>query len=209
VEAGFVEMEAVCDTLGEMDKQKKKEYDAERYIKAKLRRTKLRDPIDDLPETILAYLAGLIDGEGCLQIGIVQAKGQEPKLIPTLSIIMTDEDVLKWTASRLEVCCRALKRKNAPTYQKPQFKVVLTGKRLLLLLKRMIPFMIVKRKQAGVCIEFGETYIQQGGPAFRVPQEIMTARWELKYRVSALNRGIERHENKICADLHTRLGGAG
>ena len=162
----------------------RKAYWAARYqqVKAERHAAKPPDPIEALDATTLAYIAGLLDGEGCITI----TRNSKSRVdSPFITFIMTHEGVMRWLGEKLGSKCSPLKRKNVQPHWKPQFKVCLGGRRAVRLLKRLLPMMIVKAPQAAVAVEF--PYIVQDGKSRRVPDDVLAVREAMKVEISRLN----------------------
>jgi hypothetical protein len=101
------------------------------------------DPIRALSAVDLAYMAGLIDGEGSLSC-IVHGGGKT--CYPTISVAMTDFPVIHWLADKWHVTVSNFPRRD-PRY-KPQVFVRLSGERARLLCELLLPYLIVKKRQA-------------------------------------------------------------
>lgn len=107
----------------------------------------------------LAYLAGLIDGEGCFTIEVNSRSGS---YIPTLQITMSDRAPLDWMAKVVGVRVgRAYRGMTRPTHRL-QYKVRVSGRRLVELCVLMRPYMKVKHKHAELVCRFGETIVPRG-----------------------------------------------
>ena len=96
-----------------MNKSQKKEYDGKRYLTKKTINKKVFNE-ELLSETDIAYLAGLIDGEGCFSINYYK---NTDKYVPYISISMTNEDVLKHISKIFNVKYFQVKRNgNIPCF---------------------------------------------------------------------------------------------
>lgn len=103
------------------------------------RRSRLVIPTD---ERLRAYIAGLIDGEGC----ITRANG---RLL--VQIGMTDETVIRW----LGQIGGTIRVEDGPGRgnRKPLYRWrVMAGDEVRRLLRSVLPYLIVKRAQAGDAI---------------------------------------------------------
>ena len=137
-------------------------YDAARYQRLKHERPRKPDPIDSLSDTDVAYLAGLIDGEGSVYV----MKHRDKTFYPAISIIMTHEGVIAWVASRfgLQYSRSSARQENWAD----QWAVRLHGVRVQNLCRRMLPYLKVKRRQAELLLEFpGRSTNRPGGSFFR------------------------------------------
>ena len=105
----------------------------------------------------LAYLAGLFDGEGCVQLKQYwdSKRKNRPRRYKvwriTLEMSMTDEPVIRWTHKILKVGAVNLNIKNKSPSSKPHYKDQLRwrcGYRdALKVAKLIIPYAHVKRKK--------------------------------------------------------------
>jgi len=149
-----------------------------------------------LTDTQLSYLAGLLDGEGCLMIANTRGAS---RYIPELNITMTHERTIRTVADWLEVPVKLVKRSNPKPHWKQQYALRMSGKRVAALCKLLLPYLITKHGQAELVIAFAKTYIKQGGPSVRVPAAVFAKRKRLQGRVHRLNRP-NLHPN--CFHLH-------
>lgn len=106
---------------------------------------------------VLAYIAGLLDGEGCvlLRKGKPRGEGYNPDYIPYVDISNTYAPVLFWIKEQIGHGCIATaqdKRRNS----KLMFKLYFSYKQAYLLLKAVLPFLQIKREQAKLLILFYE-----------------------------------------------------
>lgn len=99
----------------------------------------------------LAYIAGLLDGEGsfcCLFLG---RDRNRRTCHPVVCVSMTDEGVIRWLGDVLSVAVSTHKRRE--NYRR-QFAVRVSGKRAVALCGRLKPFLRVKQKQAELMMTF-------------------------------------------------------
>jgi len=140
-----------------MSKFQRIEYWQNRYQEQKTDKenNKPVDPITGLTAIDLAYLAGLIDGEGCLGIG----KSVRGIHIPTIQIIMCDKEIIEWLCN---VFGTALKTRIEKPPHRAQYHWRIQGHRAVNLACLLLPFLRVKAKQAEVFVSFGKTYSDDG-----------------------------------------------
>ena len=93
-----------------------------------------------------AYMAGLVDGEGC--ISSYKTRGYGPYY--AVRIAMTDEKTIRWVADIFDasVC----KQKQHGLGRKPIYKVAILGANAHQLLKQIRPYMITKRNDPKIDI---------------------------------------------------------
>lgn len=107
-----------------------------------------------------AYLAGLIDGEGSIRMQKTSYKNQNPKYMPMVSVVNTNREVVDKVSrflgnSRVFEC----KGNGQIKMNKICFKTQKSGlKPLLKQLESLLPFLIIKKKQAELLIKYIKGY---------------------------------------------------
>jgi hypothetical protein len=110
----------------------KQKYDRARYVRLKAKREAEKPPdvIELLSAIDLAYIAGIIDGEGSIYIGAVGPERRR-SVYPNIVVAMTSRGVLEWLSERLGTGTLKLHNQTAlrrnPHY-KTQWRVHLFGK---------------------------------------------------------------------------------
>lgn len=141
--------------------------------------------LDDMSETDKAYLAGLIDGEGCLMLSQAQTT-----IRPKLQLIMTDQALVEWVASIWGTTVTSFAKYRALPHHKPQFRTTLTGERAVVAIEYIEPYMRLKRSQAHLFREWlalGDARLAKDRPRIRAARE------ELKIKMHALNDDRRDH----------------
>jgi len=109
----------------------------------------------------LAYIAGFIDGEGCISLhSIRHVRGSRTTVSPRLIIVNTHKGVIDYLAEKL----------NTTIYARPScgnakgtFRMSVQGKkRLIPLLHLLLPYLIVKKLQAELIIEWADGRDESG-----------------------------------------------
>lgn len=138
--------------------ERKRQYDRDRYTRLKQAREAAAppDPITLLTPVDLAYLAGLIDGDGSI---FVMSGGPATRrsLYPVVCLVMTYEPVVRWFGETLAagaVQIHGSSRAERPAHYKPQHRSMLTGKRARLLCEQLLPYLRVKHEQARLVTTF-------------------------------------------------------
>lgn len=102
------------------------------------------------------YFAGLFDGEGCVSINKTKGTKDKPYSRPgfqlRISITNTNIEVLNKLQNTYGGNIYKRERKNARTY----YDWVAASNQCLEPLKRWIPFLIIKKKQAEIAVSFQE-----------------------------------------------------
>lgn len=165
-------------------------YDRERYIRLRAERLAKKPPdaIETLTPEELAYIAGLIDGEGSIFVAAV-GPNRRRSVYPIVTVAMTHRGVIGWLAERLDA--GTVKNHN-PTnlrrhpHWKPQYRTQLFGKRAKMLCVAMLPYLKVKSEQARLVTTFPvDARIAPGHKIER--SEINEVRYRLRDEINALN----------------------
>ena len=166
-----------------MSKNQRPEYWRERFQRQKAIRDAARppDPITEICDLDLAYLAGLVDGEGSIGITYT-AIGLH---LPTLCIIMSHAPVIEWAAQIIGTKVRTRYPKN--DRHRTQYVVRIAGKRATVLAGRLIPFLRVKGEQAHLLVRYAETYGAHSGLNQSLSHEEYALREGLKQEMHRLN----------------------
>lgn len=166
----------------------KKDYWAARYQREKALRQseKGEDCLLSLTSTELAYIAGLIDGEG--SFGVCKVKSPS-RYVPVMSISMTCGVTIGWLSTKFGTTCNTVKSTAIATGQcRTQYLTRINGKRLVLLCSMALPYFITRRAHAEQILRFGETYIAQRGNGQRHPEWVFAERASIKLMLHHLNR---------------------
>lgn len=162
----------------------KLQYWRDRYqrIKKDLEANLPVDPLETLTDTEAAYLAGIVDGEGSITIGVSNGRKCYQ---PGVHIIMCDKPVLEWMAKRLGVTCGIIKR-SVNERHRTQYGVRLLGRRAAWLCIAILPWLRVKKKQAELVIAFSKTY-KSGYDGAGIDPKVNKLRKTLKRDMHRLN----------------------
>ena len=146
-----------------------------------------------MENTELSYLAGLIDGEGCISIvkTTVDKDLKSPRFRLRLTITNTNKALMDWLAS-LGWCI--LDKGNKNPRWKNCWQAVLNDRRAANLIRELKPLFRVKGDEADVALEFQEHKDQFNGGshslghrgAIQLSPDIVEYRNKLKARLSEL-----------------------
>lgn len=135
--------------------------------------------LDDLSETDKAYLAGLIDGEGCL----IMDGASDRMIRPKLQLIMTDQTLVEWVGHVWGTPVRRFAKHRAQPHHKDQFRTTLTGMRAVDAIRVIYPYMRLKQRQADIFVEWSKTSAR-----LKVDREwVQALRLDLKRQMHVLN----------------------
>lgn len=161
------------------------------YIRARAKVLAARppDPILSFSKTDLAYIAGLLDGDGWFRV--TKVGGHSRYFYPEIGVAMTYRPVIEWLQEKLS--CGSIKVNNHTRVSegwKPQVGIKLHGGRAQLLARHLLPYLRVKHEHAQIIATFpaeGRT-----GPGKPVADDIVAARKAAFEQMKALNhRGKE------------------
>jgi len=139
-------------------------------------------PQEPLPisPTQAAYLAGLIDGEGTITVNLYRStrQGRHPALVPWVGVFNTDPTLLEWLTATTGLAhlhrMRKNPTKNAKMVYEWKVKAVADVARLL---KTILPYLVIKRRQAELVLAFCENRVMYSSPTeaeFAILDEIRT-----------------------------------
>lgn len=115
-------------------------------------------------QTDLAYLAGIIDGEGCINISRI-TRNNSLEYKARFNVVSTDEVLIDWLQSHF----KGYKYKRTTHLIKhPTWKIkyewhLCFSKESVKLLKQIIPFLVIKGKQLEIVIEYLKTTLGKHG----------------------------------------------
>jgi hypothetical protein len=132
-----------------------------------------------MPSHEVAYTAGFFDGEGCVSIARYLQRGRP---YHTLAIIFTNTDlrVLEWLRQRWG---GSISKPTMPSHprHRPTRHLRFSAGRARPLLLAMHPYLIIKKSQVEIALEFIESksanrYGQQGDPVATAKRAALAAR---------------------------------
>jgi hypothetical protein len=98
-----------------------------------------------------AYIAGIIDGEGCIGIYYRNHRGYHIQL----SITNTNKNLISWLKKKLHANAVKSLTDRRPK-NKQSFSIIVDRMRAYEILQRVIPYLKIKTKQARLAIKFKE-----------------------------------------------------
>lgn len=147
----------------------------------------------------LAYLAGIVDGEGSLCVYRVNPakynRYQTPNFRAVLNISNTRKELVEWLDENFsnfnsghKKHRRSIFKKNS-THERWIYEWVVQGYRLQDICEQLLPYLVLKKRQAELIIEFRKTYgIQKGfGAAAPLEPEILAKREDIRVEMCRLN----------------------
>lgn len=140
-----------------------------------------------LSETELAYAAGVIDGEA--HVGIKRdrpdVRRKSTGYTPEVKVEMVDEELVRWLHARFGGRLRGPRRTRQ--HRRPVYVWATLGQNSVDVLRAVAPYLVVKRRHAGLIVDFWERRVNFNGRA--VPAEEMDRRQAYYDAVKRLNYG--------------------
>lgn len=154
----------------------------------------------------LAYLAGIIDGEGCFHMCVLSKNPNDGYINPhyrgVLKVSNTDETLIIWLketfAGTESACTRATSSKK---FERMVFDWIVTGFRLLDLCEQVLPYLIIKKKHCENMIKFKNTYprVKTGRGKKILTKDILDLRQNCLIESRKLNSRFHLHPLKTTA----------
>lgn len=103
-------------------------------------------------DLLLAWVAGIVDGEGCLTL---TSNGSISGFSPRLRISMTDQEAVERVA-RIIGQGSVVRTKPQTPKHKPQYVWELTCQKAVIAIKMFKPYLFIKDQQADILIRYDE-----------------------------------------------------
>ncbi len=132
-------------------------------------------------ETQLAYLAGIIDGEGTFYIGITN-NGR--KFHCRIYVVNTNYDIIKWLQDTFGGLIYRRDSKKHPEW-KTKYEWVLDKKSIDPICNKLLPYLIIKKKHAEIMIDFRNSFIKGKRPV--ISEYILAFRKSCYEQIKILN----------------------
>lgn len=135
----------------------------------------------------LCYFAGLLDGEGCIRIGKVKSANKKYPYDyrAYIQIGMVDNDVMKWIKENIGGNYYWVKNKSIKS--KISWAWFMNPIEGAIILEKIKEYLIIKKKQAILFIEYAKTMHKAKGPK-GMPKEIYDKRELLFQEMRILNK---------------------
>ena len=148
----------------------------------------------------LAYMAGIVDGEGCFFMCKLPKKAGDGYVTEhyrgLLKIDNTDIRLLDWIdtvfSGTSSARCRSTSSRK---FEREVFTWTATGDRLLDLCEQLLPYLVIKKEQCEIMIKFRKTYNTQLG-SNKLSAEAIAIRQECLESIRKLNSRWHLHPMK-------------
>jgi hypothetical protein len=133
--------------------------------------------INQLTEPQVAYLAGLIDGEGTICMSKCNHATGDRKVryrVRLTVVATTSLEMLDWLVSEIGAIPTKVGTPKSPKHRQG-WRVSLAEKQAEQLLERAMPYLVIKKRQAGLYLRYRSLQKACGNPALRLSKEKMKA----------------------------------
>jgi hypothetical protein len=183
--------------LNSLHAARKQWTQSESFIKEIEARSLIPVTADPLTPAALAYLAGLIDGEGCIRISRSmptekRGKGhlRQPSYRLYMKIANTDRAIIDWLLATFQGSIHETSsaESRAKTGWSQAWEWGMGSQKACAILKQVAPYMIIKRDRAMLAIEF-QTYANQYARYVQGnrPQEVIDHLEAYRQQINGLN----------------------
>ena len=151
-----------------------------------------------MKDTELSYIAGLVDGEGSISI----SKPTNSNNSFTLEVTVTNKDkqVISWLKESFGGGIRVKYKPEEKFYWSDCYGWKISAQKGLVFLKKILPFLRIKKRQAELAIEFQESIRYMSGKL--VPTNTLNVRYGMWKSMIKLNgRGLKAIKNGSAPSL--------
>lgn len=151
---------------------------------------KIHSPID------LAYLAGIVDGEGCFHACKLKNKPgdgyKNGHYRCVLKVSNTNIDLFNWLQETFKgTCCAAFKETRDHLFKRDIYEWTVTGHRLLDISRQILPYLIIKKRHCELIIKFRESFpLNLGRGTRELTKDIQILRQECIDEIKKLNARV-------------------
>jgi hypothetical protein len=148
-------------------------------------------------ETAFAYLAGIIDGEGCFYFGCVKQGryGNGTQWHCKVAVTSCDQCLTNWLNNLFGGCKEQRYRYTSKrAYERPIYRWDATGELLDYILPKILPYLVIKKEHCQIMMEIRKTYANIGSK--RLPQDVVQVRTKLLQKLRKLNSRFHNHALK-------------
>ena len=158
-----------------------------------------------MTDTELAYLAGIIDGEGCFFIGLFRTKATKNLLNyhTYIKISNNEKSLIDWVhekAGATNIQQDRLTRKSL--VNRRCYSSQITGATLDALLPKILPYLVIKRRQCEIMIRMRNTFIPHRRLQKKeISQETHDIRYQCYLELRSINSRFRNHPVKSLYSL--------
>jgi len=135
-------------------------------------------------KTKLAYLAGIVDGEGCISLRRHTQKNRRPTWDIRIYVVSTDKVLIDWLKENFGGLTYFRNSKKNPHW-KTKHEWIISKKQLTPVLHAILPYLVIKKEHCELAIKFRDTYT--GKRHWRIPEELSIIRHQCFESIKKLN----------------------
>ena len=134
-----------------------------------------------------AYLAGLLDADGSVSVRKYKRKDSSTYKYHVECVISnSDNSLMDWLVTKLGGGVLIINKK-APQKHKTVWRWVVTGRKVIPILEKCIPHMIVKKQRARLGLQFAETLSQFPLSGKATPDDVVEMRDYIVTQIKRMN----------------------
>ena len=158
-----------------------------------------------MKDTELAYLAGIIDGEGCFFIGLFRTEATKNRMNyhTYIKISNNEKSLIDWVhkkAGATNIQQDRLTRKSGAN--RACYSSQITGATLDALLPKIFPYLIIKRRQCEIMLRMRNTFTPHRRLQKKeISQEIHDIRYQCYLELRSINSRFRNHPAKSLYSL--------
>ena len=143
--------------------------------------------IHDISER--AYLAGIVDGEGCILIDRNEDK-RSGRVYHRLRVTINNTFVplMEWIETQWPAGSVAWSNPYQKNGGMPVLTYTITGRKAAAMLDELLPWLLVKRRQAELGVQFAATLVDKSGPGLRLPDNVIAFRESARREMQGLKK---------------------
>ena len=135
----------------------------------------------------LAWVAGIIDGEGSIMITRSCARDSRRYYYPQLKIVNCNTKMIREVVKILELPRRITKIKKAKIYHKQAYIISYAANDAIKILKTVRPYLIAKQRQADVCLNLwrvNRMVLERFGKLAKTGKRVFTNGYEIPAKLA-------------------------
>lgn len=146
----------------------------------------------NIPETLKAYIAGLVDGEGCLNMYKLRSRSCKKGWTFAGRMSISNCDLESLIEVQQETGLGNIQKKTKQVGRRDGYNLVYSPRELRVLLPMLLPYLRIKKRQAILLLKFLNTQKWGNHRGFVVTDEIWNERQAMRDEFTILNRRGER-----------------
>jgi len=158
-----------------------------------------------MTDTELAYLAGIIDGEGCFFIGLFRTKATKNLLNyhTYIKISNNEKSLIDWIREKAGATNIQQERPTRKSLvNRSCYSSQITGTTLDALLPKILPYLVIKRRQCEIMMRMRSTFVPHRRLQKKeISQETHDIRYQCYLELRSINSRFRNHPVKSLYSL--------